>query len=136
MLHSMIVSFTHQYESHLTYSLKSIISQSTADYAVVTGVQIHNWATDFDGGAPSLEFVAPTKMYIVVNGVKVHLDLTKVPVSGFVVHQTNSVSLEVDKFFSEQILFLLLTVPFASSTSPPVVIITWWLKPIIYECQV
>ena len=55
--------------------------QSTADYAVVTGVQIHNWATDFDGGAPSLEFVAPTKMYVVVNGEKIHLDLGQVPVS-------------------------------------------------------
>jgi len=55
-------------------------SQSTADYAVITGVQIHNWASDFAGGAPSLEFVAVTKMYVVVNGIKVHLDLARVPV--------------------------------------------------------
>lgn len=42
---------------------------------------MHNWATDLSGGAPSLEFVAPTKVYVVVNGVKVHLELGKVPVS-------------------------------------------------------
>ena len=42
--------------------------------------QVHNWATELSGGAPSLEFVAPTKIYVVVNGVKVHLELGKVPV--------------------------------------------------------
>ena len=42
---------------------------------------MHNWATELSGGAPSLEFVAPTKIYVVVNGVKVHLELGKVPVS-------------------------------------------------------
>ena len=60
---------------------KAVDPRKHADYAVVTGIQIHNWATDLNGGAPSLEFVAPTKVYVVVNGVKVHLDLSKVPVS-------------------------------------------------------
>ena len=66
----------------LTIFLHSISIQATADYAVITGVQIHNWATDFAGGAPSMEFVAPAKMYVVVNGVKVHVDLARVPVRG------------------------------------------------------
>ena len=60
---------------------KAVGPDANADYAVVTGVQIHNWSSDFEGDAPSMEFVAPTKVYAVVNGVKVHLDLGKVPVS-------------------------------------------------------
>uniref|UniRef100_A0A6U2J374 Limiting CO2-inducible protein B/C beta carbonyic anhydrase domain-containing protein n=1 Tax=Chlamydomonas euryale TaxID=1486919 RepID=A0A6U2J374_9CHLO len=59
---------------------KSLIDPKKADYAVVTGVQIHNWATKLDPrGPPSLEFVQPTKVYVVSNGVKTHLDLSKVP---------------------------------------------------------
>ena len=60
---------------------KAIGPDANADYAVVTGVQIHNWAADLEGDAPSMEFVAPSKVYAVVNGVKVFLDLGKVPVS-------------------------------------------------------
>jgi hypothetical protein len=43
-------------------------------------LQIHNWASDLTKGLPSLEFVAPTKAYVVVNGTKVDLDMSKVPV--------------------------------------------------------
>ncbi len=53
-----------------------------ADYAVFTGVQIHNWAADLNNtDTPSLEFVGVGKSYVVVNGEQVHLDLAKVPVS-------------------------------------------------------
>ena len=46
----------------------------------MTGIQIHNWSTDLTPeGEPSMEFVAPTKMYVVINGTKIDLDLTKVP---------------------------------------------------------
>ena len=48
--------------------------------AVVTGIQIHNWAEEFDGAEPNLEFVAPTSVYAVVDGQRVDLDLTRVPV--------------------------------------------------------
>jgi hypothetical protein len=36
---------------------------ANADYAVVTGVQIHNWSADVnsDASTPSWEFVAPAK---------------------------------------------------------------------------
>ena len=51
-----------------------------ADYAVVTGVQIHNWASDLeDERIPSMEFVAPARAYVVVNGEKIDLDLQQVP---------------------------------------------------------
>ena len=49
--------------------------------AVVTGVQIHNWAYDFEDASPNMEFVAPTSAYVVVDGVKTHLDLSAIPVS-------------------------------------------------------
>ncbi len=47
----------------------------------VCRAQIHNWATELtpEAGIPSLEFVAPTKVYVVVNGERRFLDLSKVP---------------------------------------------------------
>ena len=47
---------------------------------MITGVQIHNWANSFEDDSPNLEFVAPTAAYVVVNGVKTHVDLSAVPV--------------------------------------------------------
>ena len=74
-------SVTVQITNDLEYLIeKAVGPNANADYAVVTGVQIHNWAADLEGDAPSMEFVAPSKVYAVVNGTKVHLDLGKVPV--------------------------------------------------------
>ena len=42
-------------------------------------MQIHNWANDIEDDSPNLEFVAPTAAYVVVNGVKTHVDLAAVP---------------------------------------------------------
>jgi len=63
----------------LEYMIEKAVDPKKADYAVITGVQIHNWATDLDSKVPSLEFVAPTKVYVVINGVKMNLDLSRVP---------------------------------------------------------
>ena len=46
----------------------------------MTGVQIHNWGAKFDDDSPNLEFVAPTSVYVVVNGEKTYLDLNSMPV--------------------------------------------------------
>lgn len=41
--------------------------------------QIHNWAHDLeDEKTPSMEFVAPASMYVVVGGEKTELDVSKV----------------------------------------------------------
>jgi hypothetical protein len=48
---------------------------------VVTGVQIHNWAEEFDSGEPNLEWVAPVNVYAVVNGQRHNIDLSSFPVS-------------------------------------------------------
>ena len=67
----------------LEYLIEKAVNPATSDYAVITGVEIHNWAAHLEeGGDPSMEFIAPTKAYVVVNGVKTHLDLMMVPVSG------------------------------------------------------
>ncbi|KAG2488590.1 hypothetical protein HYH03_012909 [Edaphochlamys debaryana] len=64
----------------LEYLISKAVDPTKADYAVFTGVQIHNWAADLNNtDTPSLEFVGAAKCYVVVNGEKVHLDLNKVP---------------------------------------------------------
>ncbi|GIL65559.1 hypothetical protein Vafri_19309 [Volvox africanus] len=68
----------------LEYLIEKAVNPAIADYAVITGAEIHNWAADLeDGGDPSMEFVAPTKAYVVVNGVKTHLDLMMIPPMSF-----------------------------------------------------
>lgn len=50
-------------------------------------VQIHNWATDLEcnSSVPSLEFVAPTRVFVVMDAVKHHIDLERVPVCSLLV---------------------------------------------------
>jgi hypothetical protein len=65
----------------LEYLIEKCVDPKKADYAVVAGVQVHNWGMQFeDHGEPSLEFVAPTKVYVSVNGEKTFLDLMQIPV--------------------------------------------------------
>jgi hypothetical protein len=67
----------------LEYLISKAVNTKNADYAVVTGVQIHNWASDLDDPRiPSMEFVAPARAYVVVNGEKIDLDLQQVRGSG------------------------------------------------------
>jgi hypothetical protein len=61
----------------LEYLISKAVNVEKADYAVITGVQIHNWSTDLSGA--NFEFVAPTKCYVVVNGEKTVVDLSQVP---------------------------------------------------------
>lgn len=63
----------------LEYLIKHAVDVSKADYAVVTGVQIHNWGKEFDDEQPNLEYVQPTTVYAVVGDEKTHLDLSAVP---------------------------------------------------------
>nr|AXF41556.1 LCI70 protein [Chlorella sp. ArM0029B] len=78
-------------ERTITDDLQHLISETVdprrADYAgkccavqcLVTGVQVHSWGGQFDDDSPNLEFVAPTSVYVVVNGEKAHLDLSALP---------------------------------------------------------
>lgn len=78
-----LVSITKVAERTISDDLDYLISHTVdprrADYAVVTGVQIHNWGTRFDDDSPNLEFVAPSSVYVVVNGEKTEIDLNSMP---------------------------------------------------------
>lgn len=78
-----LVSVTKAAERTITadleYLIEKAVDTSKADYAVFSGVQIHNWAANLDDpNVPSLEFVGAGKSYVVVNGQKTYLDLHKV----------------------------------------------------------
>lgn len=65
----------------LEYLIEKTVDPAKADYAVIVGVQVHNWAAELvPEGEVSLEFVAPSKAYAVVNGVKTFIALSQVPV--------------------------------------------------------
>eukprot|EP00873_Tetraselmis_striata_P040314 jgi/Tetstr1/460578/TSEL_000503.t1 len=68
-----------QISSDLEFLISKAVNTKDADYAVITGVQIHNWGEKYDNGEPNLEIVAPTAGYVVVNGQKTELDLASVP---------------------------------------------------------
>eukprot|EP00892_Ulva_mutabilis_P006024 jgi/Ulvmu1/3794/UM018_0004.1 len=74
--------FTQIAERAITTDLEDLIQAtvdiSTADYAVVTGVQIHSWPMP-GSGAPLLEFVAPRVAYAVCNGARTNLNLQNIP---------------------------------------------------------
>lgn len=63
----------------LEYLIEKCVDPNKADFAVVAGVQIHNWCVGFNDA--NLEFVAPSKVYVVVGGEVTIVDLTQLPVS-------------------------------------------------------
>jgi hypothetical protein len=78
-----LVMMTKVAERTITDDLEFLISKTVdpqkADYAVVTGVQIHNWGKSFDDESPNLEFVWPSSIYVVNNGNRTDLDLNTIP---------------------------------------------------------
>ncbi|WIA17915.1 hypothetical protein OEZ85_009409 [Tetradesmus obliquus] len=63
----------------LEYLIEKSVNPDKADFAVVAGIQIHNWAGDDAQGEPNLEFIAPSKVYVVVGGVTTVLDIMQLP---------------------------------------------------------
>jgi len=78
-----LVQLTKIAEASISDDLEQLIELTTADtkadYAVVTGVQIHSWGKDFYDDAPNLEFVAPQRVYVVCNGERTDIDLGNLP---------------------------------------------------------
>ncbi|KAL6757838.1 limiting CO2 inducible protein [Haematococcus lacustris] len=67
--------------SDLEFLIEKAVDPKKADYAVFSGVQIHNWAANLDDpSVPSLEFVGVGKSYVVVNGEKTYLDIHQLKV--------------------------------------------------------
>eukprot|EP00878_Enallax_costatus_P034395 GHUV01038129.1.p1 GENE.GHUV01038129.1~~GHUV01038129.1.p1 ORF type:complete len:157 (+),score=37.98 GHUV01038129.1:645-1115(+) len=63
----------------LEYLIEKSVSIDQADFAVVSGIQVHNWAGGPNATEPSLEFIAPTKVYVVVGGQTIMIDLMQLP---------------------------------------------------------
>ncbi|GAB4813693.1 hypothetical protein N2152v2_000739 [Parachlorella kessleri] len=63
----------------LDFLISKAVNPAKADYAVVTGVQVHNWAEEFDSAEPNLEWVAPVNVYAVVDGKRYDIDLSRLP---------------------------------------------------------
>ncbi|KAK9810578.1 hypothetical protein WJX73_001642 [Symbiochloris irregularis] len=79
-----LVELTKVAERAITADLEALISKavdsSSADYAVVTGVQIHNWSdADFNDQQPTMEFIYPSTIYAVIDGQPKSINLTGFP---------------------------------------------------------
>ena len=51
------------------------VDVTKSDYAVVTGIQIHSTAANNRTWHPALEFISPTSMYVVKDGVRHDMDV-------------------------------------------------------------
>ena len=58
--------------------INETVDTSKADYAVVTGIQIHSTTANNRTWHPALEFIAPTSMYVVKDGVRNDLDVLSI----------------------------------------------------------
>mmetsp|Transcript_27609 Transcript_27609/g.65507 ORF Transcript_27609/g.65507 Transcript_27609/m.65507 type:complete len:417 (+) Transcript_27609:136-1386(+) len=78
-----LVELTKVAERAITAELEKLIPLAVdpekADYAIVTGVQIHNTGMDYAGEEPNLEFIQPTTVSVVMSGERVDLDLSFLP---------------------------------------------------------
>ena len=58
------------------YLIEKTVDPEKADYAVITGIQIHSTrVANSKVWHPHLEFIAPTSMYIVKDGIKHTMDI-------------------------------------------------------------
>lgn len=77
-----LVSITQLAERTITSDLEALIKETVdpnvSDYAVVTGIHVHNWGNE-GTGAPTLEWIAPANMYIVNDGKRTTINLEAVP---------------------------------------------------------
>lgn len=59
--------------------ISEVVDTKKADYAVITGIQIHSWSTDYFDNEPNMEFIAPALSYVVVDGKRENIDLFSIP---------------------------------------------------------
>jgi len=58
--------------------IEKTVDVSKADYAVVTGIQIHSTTATNRTWHPALEFISPTSMYVVKDGVRNDMDVLSI----------------------------------------------------------
>mmetsp|Transcript_22805 Transcript_22805/g.54572 ORF Transcript_22805/g.54572 Transcript_22805/m.54572 type:complete len:407 (-) Transcript_22805:175-1395(-) len=78
-----LVELTKIGDRTITAELERLVQKAVnpeeADYAIITGVQIHNTGMEFDNDEPNLEFIAPNTVSVIINGERVDLDLSYLP---------------------------------------------------------
>jgi len=62
----------------LEYLISKTVKADKADYAVFSGILVHNWG-NAGSGAPTLEFVVPSASYVVVDGKRTDVSLDAIP---------------------------------------------------------
>eukprot|EP01025_Chloroclados_australasicus_P046802 TRINITY_DN5174_c1_g1_i1.p1 TRINITY_DN5174_c1_g1~~TRINITY_DN5174_c1_g1_i1.p1 ORF type:complete len:499 (-),score=81.53 TRINITY_DN5174_c1_g1_i1:334-1713(-) len=62
--------------SDLEALIEGAVDTSKADYAVITGIQIHSWPEPGSGKA-AMELIEPASSYVVIDGKKSEIELTK-----------------------------------------------------------
>ena len=55
--------------------IRAAVDPSKADFAIITGVHIHNYGHTRDDFHPNMEYICPTSMTVVVNGQATNVDL-------------------------------------------------------------
>ena len=61
--------------THMEELVRASVDPSKADFAIVTGVQIHSYGHTLDEWHPNMEYICPTSMTIVTNGKRTDVDL-------------------------------------------------------------
>mmetsp|Transcript_65299 Transcript_65299/g.206269 ORF Transcript_65299/g.206269 Transcript_65299/m.206269 type:complete len:192 (-) Transcript_65299:323-898(-) len=61
--------------SDLEHLINLVVDPSEADYAVVTGIQVHSWGDSYHDLHPNLEYVQPCSLYVVNQGKRTDIDI-------------------------------------------------------------
>lgn len=77
-LHTMTMLAEEAITDDLEKLIGKAVDVSKADYAVITGIQVHSWATAYEDDEPNLEYIQPCSAYVVINGRKTALNLKAV----------------------------------------------------------
>lgn len=62
-------------QQDFTELIRAAVDPNKADFAIITGVQIHNYGHTLDEWHPNMEYICPTSMKVVVNGRGVDINL-------------------------------------------------------------
>jgi hypothetical protein len=62
-------------QQDFTELVRAAVDPQKADFAIITGVQIHSYGHTLDEWHPNMEYICPTSMTVVVNGVATKVDL-------------------------------------------------------------
>jgi len=62
-------------QEDFTELVRAAVDPSKADFAILTGVQIHSYGHTLDEWHPNMEYICPTSMTVVTNGQAQKIDL-------------------------------------------------------------